>query len=358
QIEDAESQVAAVSRTRQQLTSQLEDLRRQLEQETRERQSLAAQTANFQMECQQLRDTLEEEQDAKTELQRLVSKANAEAQQWRARYEGEGMTRAEELEEANCASRTENFARISEFAFDEKEQCGVGYLIGQSSANSMANSLDKKQKGFDKIIEEWKRKCDSLVQELEASQRDTRNAATEAFRLRGNLDEAAEQVEAVRRENKVLAQELKDLTDQLGEGGRNVHELQKSRRRLEMEKEELQQALDDAEAALEAEESKVLRAQVEISQIRAEIDKRIAEKEEEFENTRKNHQRAIESMQVGTYVEYLLKARAQIEEEQRQRDEMREQINVAERRSQLLQSEKEDLAVAFEQVHSSNKFSL
>lgn len=52
------------------------------------------------MECQQLRDALEEEQDGKTELQRLVSKANAEAQQWRARYEGEGMSRAEELEDA------------------------------------------------------------------------------------------------------------------------------------------------------------------------------------------------------------------------------------------------------------------
>lgn len=59
-----------------------------------------------------------------------------------------------------------------------------------------------------------------------------------------------------------------------------------------------QHALDEAEAALEAEESKVLRAQVEVSQIRSEIEKRIQEKEEEFENTRKNHQRAMDSMQV------------------------------------------------------------
>lgn len=44
--------------------------------------------------------------------------------------------------------------------------------------------------------------------------------------------------------------------------------------------------MDEAEAALEAEESKVLRAQVEVSQIRQEIEKRIHEKEEEFENTR------------------------------------------------------------------------
>jgi hypothetical protein len=44
-----------------------------------------------------------------------------------------------------------------------------------------------------------------------------------------------------------------------------------------------QHALDEAEAALEAEESKVLRSQVEMNQIRSEIEKRIQEKEEEFE---------------------------------------------------------------------------
>ena len=52
------------------------------------------------MECQQLRDTLEEEQEAKTEMQRQISKANAEATAWRARFEGEGVNRSEEIEEA------------------------------------------------------------------------------------------------------------------------------------------------------------------------------------------------------------------------------------------------------------------
>ena len=80
--------------------------------------------------------------------------------------------------------------------------------------------------------------------------------------------------------------EIHDLTDQLGEGGRNVHELDKSRRRLELEKEELQAALEEAESALEQEEAKVMRAQLEISSVRSEIDRRIQDKEEEFENTR------------------------------------------------------------------------
>lgn len=53
-----------------------------------------------------------------------------------------------------------------------------------------------------------------------------------------------------------------------------------------MEKEELQAALEEAEAALEQEEAKVMRSQLEISTVRADIDRRLHEKEEEFENTR------------------------------------------------------------------------
>lgn len=74
--------------------------------------------------------------------------------------------------------------------------------------------------------------------------------------------------------------------DQLGEGGKSVHELEKSRKRLEIEKEELQAALEEAEGALEQEEAKVLRAQLELGSVRQEIDRRLREKEEEFENTR------------------------------------------------------------------------
>ena len=50
--------------------------------------------------------------------------------------------------------------------------------------------------------------------------------------------------------------------------------------------EDFEAALEEAEGALEAEENKVLRAQLELGQVKQEIDRKIAEKEEEFENTR------------------------------------------------------------------------
>merc|ERR1712013_377973 len=67
---------------------------------------------------------------------------------------------------------------------------------------------------------------------------------------------------------------------------------------------------EEAEAALEQEENKVLRAQLEMSQVRQEIDRRIQEKEEEFEHSRKNHQRALESMQASLEAEARAKEEA------------------------------------------------
>merc|ERR1711983_385914 len=67
---------------------------------------------------------------------------------------------------------------------------------------------------------------------------------------------------------------------------------------------------EEAEAALEQEENKVLRAQLELGQVRQEIDRKIHEKEEEFDNTRKNHQRAMDSMQASLEAETRAKAEA------------------------------------------------
>ena len=77
-----------------------------------------------------------------------------------------------------------------------------------------------------------------------------------------------------------------NIITQLGEGGRSIHELDKQRRRLQVDKDELQEALEEAEATLEQEENKSLRIKLELGQVRQEIDGRIKEKEEEFENMR------------------------------------------------------------------------
>merc|ERR1711972_186948 len=170
--------------------------------------------------------------------------------------------------------------------------------------------IEKRTKNFDKVLGEWQIKAADLNAEVEASNNECRNYNSELFRVKAAQDEAVEQLDIVKRENKNPADEIRDLLDQLGDGGRSIHELDKQRRRLEVEKEELQAALEEAEGALEAEENKVLRAQLELGQVKQEIDRKIAEKEEEFDNTRKNHQRAMDSLQASLEAESRAKAEA------------------------------------------------
>merc|ERR1711981_444144 len=102
----------------------------------------------------------------------------------------------------------------------------------------------------------------------------------------------------------------KDIMDQISEGGRSIHEIDKICKRLEAEKMELEAALSEAEGALEQEENKVLRAQLELAQVRQEIERRIAEKEEEFASTKKNMGKGLEGMQSAVETEAKGKAEA------------------------------------------------
>jgi predicted nuclease with TOPRIM domain len=69
--------------------------------------------------------------------------------------------------------------------------------------------MDKKQKQFDKLINEWRQKCEDITIELESSQKEARHYSTELFKLKTQYEESHEQIEALRKENKNLADEIK-----------------------------------------------------------------------------------------------------------------------------------------------------
>ncbi|XP_076442373.1 myosin heavy chain, striated muscle-like isoform X3 [Babylonia areolata] len=411
QLEEAESRIGTLTKEKSSLASQLEEAKRSLEDETRARQKLSSEVRNLNSDLESLREQLEEEQDSKSDLQRQLSKANSEAQQWRSKFEGEGAARAEELEESrrklqNKLSEAEQAAEaaLAKVAGLEKAKARLqgeleDLMVDVERANANANNLEKKQRAFDKTIAEWEAKVRDLQMELENAQKEARGYSAELFRVKAQLEEAHDGQEALRRENKNLADEIHDLTEQLSDGGRSVHEAEKARKRLELEKEELQAALEEAEAALEQEEAKVMRSQLEISQVRSEIDRRIHDKEEEFENTRRNHQRALDSMQASLEAEAKGKAEAmrvkkklesdineleigldqanrakadlektvkklqqqvteeqsKTEEEQRARDEARESYNMAERRCTTLSGEVDELRNALESAERARK---
>merc|ERR1712241_121256 len=170
-------------------------------------------------------------------------------------------------------------------------------------AQILNGAMEKKAKQFDRIVGEWKGKVDSIGMDLDTAQKETRNASSDLFRVKAAYEESVLQLDEVRRENKCLSNEIKDIMDQISEGGRSIHEIDKIRKRLEAEKMELEAALSEAEGALEQEENKVLRASLELTQVKQEIERRIAQKEEEFASTRKNFGKAIEGMQMALEAE-------------------------------------------------------
>merc|ERR1711884_649649 len=311
QIEETDNSIAALQKNKISLTTQLEDTKRLGDGEARDRATLLTKFKNLTTEAENLRMRIDEESDKKNDALKALSKAQSEIQLWKSKYEVEALGRIDELEggKQKLASRVAEAEEAIEnlntkIASSEKSKSRMEAEYEELSmeyerTHAAAMITEKRGRNFDKVVGEWKAKADDLMAELDACSSECRNFNAERFRVKAALDESSEQLDIVRRENKNLADEVKDLLDQLGDGGRSIHELDKQRRRLEVEKEELQAALEEAEAALEQEENKVLRAQLELGQVRQEIDRKIQEKEEEFDNTRKNHQRAMDSLQAS-----------------------------------------------------------
>ncbi|KAL6088477.1 hypothetical protein STEG23_009850 [Scotinomys teguina] len=411
QLEEKEALISQLTRGKLSYTQQMEDLKRQLEEEGKAKNALAHALQSARHDCDLLREQYEEEMEAKAELQRVLSKANSEVAQWRTKYETDAIQRTEELEEAKkklaqrlqdaeeaveavnakCSSLEKTKHRLQNEIED--------LMVDVERSNAAAAALDKKQRNFDKILAEWKQKYEESQSELESSQKEARSLSTELFKLKNAYEESLEHLETFKRENKNLQEEISDLTEQLGEGGKNVHELEKIRKQLEVEKLELQSALEEAEASLEHEEGKILRAQLEFNQIKAEIERKLAEKDEEMEQAKRNHLRVVDSLQTSLDAEtrsrnealrvkkkmegdlnemeiqlsqanriaseaqkHLKNSQAHLKDTQLQlddalhaNDDLKENIAIVERRNTLLQAELEELRAVVEQTERSRK---
>merc|ERR1712073_83571 len=270
---------------------------------------------NLEHEVDGAKEQLDEEVGLKEDTLRQLNKACQESDMWRQKYESEGLAKAEELEMTKMklqARLTEASGTLEQMNAKlgqvEKAKGKVAAEISEMNssldqAQVLNAAMDRKAKQFDKVISEWKGKVDRLSFDLDVSQKETRNASSELFKVKSAYEETMLQLEEVRRENKTLSNEIKDIMDQISEGGRSIHEIDKIRKRLEAEKMELEAALSEAEGALEQEENKVLRASLELTQVKQEIERRIAQKEEEFASTRKNFGKAIEGMQMALEAE-------------------------------------------------------
>jgi myosin heavy subunit len=319
-LEEAESKVAALTRAKASLAAMVEQLKNDIDEGGKGKSSMnhALQAARHDLDL--MHEQLEEEQEAKSDLQRALSKSNAEVANWRSKYENDAIARMEELEEAkkklavklqDAEEQTEN--ALSKFASLEKKYARQhneyeDLFVAHERQTVQLGNLDKKQRNFDKDWAAQQSKYEELYADYENNQKDYRNLSTDHYKLKQAYDERGDEYATLKKEWKNLYDENADLADQLSTGGKSLYEIGKAKKKAEAEYDEMKSALEEAEGALELEESRVLRLQLELTQVKAEVDKKLHEKDEEFESTRKNHARALESMQATLDVE--VKARA------------------------------------------------
>merc|ERR1719192_2727412 len=321
-VGDLENSLNMLAKAKAALSAQLNDTKALCDNEARERQLLLGKFRNLEHEVDVAKEALDEEMASRDNVLRLNIKAEGDAAAMRQKYEQDAVAKAEELEMVKMkltARNTEAEAAIdnlnAKLAQIDKAKSKIQQEITEMSTNldqaQVVNAaMERRAKQFDKTISEFKGKCDRLSFDLDVSQKETRNASSELFKVKSAYEETVLQLEEVRRENKTLSNEIKDIMDQITEGGRSIHEIDKIRKRLEAEKMELQSALEEAEATLEQEENKVLRCQMELTQVKVEIDRRIAEKDEEFAMVRKNQNKGLDSMQSALETEAKGKAEA------------------------------------------------
>ncbi|OXB70723.1 UNVERIFIED_CONTAM: hypothetical protein H355_010724, partial [Colinus virginianus] len=389
QLEEKESLISQLTRGKQAITQQIEELKRQLEEENKAKYALAHALQSARHDCDLLREQYEEEQEAKGELQRALSKANSEVAQWRTKYETDAIQCLEELEDAKkkLAQRLQDSeeqieAVNSKCASLEKTKQRLqgevdDLVIAEERSNAACAAFDRKQKNFDKVIAEWKQKYQESQAELEAVQKESRTLSTEIFRMKNAYEEVLDQVETVRRENKNLQPDHKVICDYMPT------------------------CKGYMTGSLEHEEGKILRVQLELNQVKSDVDRRSAEKDEEIQQLKKNHQRVLESMQTTLDAEIrsrndalrlkkkmegdlndmeiqLSRANCQVAETQkhlkgmqgqlkdsqlhlddalRENDDLKEQLAVVERRNSLMMTELEQMRAALEQTERARKVS-
>ncbi|XP_027755502.1 myosin-4-like [Empidonax traillii] len=302
--------------------------------------SLGPPQANLEKMCRTLEDQLSEIKTKEEEHQRMINDLNAQ----RARLQTEAGEYSRQVEEKDA-------------------------LISQLSRGKQA---------FTQQIEELKR---HLEEEIKA-----KNALAHALQsARHDCDLLREQYEEEQEAKGELQRALSKANSEVAQW-RTKYETDAIQRTEEL-------------ASLEHEEGKILRLQLELNQVKSEIDRKIAEKDEEIDQMKRNHLRIVESMQSTLDAEIrsrnealrlkkkmegdlnemeiqlshanrvaaeaqknlrntqgvLKDTQIHLDDALRTQDDLKEQVAMVERRANLLQAEIEELRAALEQTERSRK---
>ena len=198
-VDEREGINSQLGRQKNSANVQIEELKRAVEEEQKAKTSLAHQVQAAKHDNELLREQYDDEVESRTELQRNLTKSHGEVQHWKGKYETDAIQKTEELEDAKkklsvrlcdveeqleavgakCSSLDKSKGRYQ----GEIEQL----TIELERSNQAVAALEKKQKSFDKIIEEHAAKEAATASELDATLKDARVKSTDLYKRKLHL---------------------------------------------------------------------------------------------------------------------------------------------------------------------------
>uniref|UniRef100_A0A0M3J052 Myosin_tail_1 domain-containing protein n=1 Tax=Anisakis simplex TaxID=6269 RepID=A0A0M3J052_ANISI len=352
-IEELQAEIDAITGLKTQITHQLDETRQLVAEENSEKKRLDTLVKSLRIESEHTNASLQDEIAARDELEAQLNRALAEVQQLKGRFESADLLDENVIEKQKmmtCSAIKEIEMKLdtsnAKITTLQKEKDRLSEEVNDINneverLSSYIGQLNKKEKSFNETIGEWKKRVDDASNELDSAQRECRLCTSDLFKERTVNDNLTMQMEGLKYENANLDKQLKELRVQFENGGKSINEKQKMMKSFELEKEELQRLVDETEAAAESEQNKVSRFQTEIKEIRANISKKLKEKEEEFENVRKNYQISMESIQVECVL-------GSLEAEKNEKSELQ-------RLKKKLEADVNDLETALTHANSANE---
>ena len=146
QIEEAENGMAQLNKNKISLATQLEDTKRMHEAESRERSSILTKYKALSTEAETSRERIDDEHQKKSDALKALSKAQAEIQLWKSRFETEGLGRVDELE----GSKQKITARLGE-AEETIESLNQKITATEKTKHRLETELDDLQMEYERV---------------------------------------------------------------------------------------------------------------------------------------------------------------------------------------------------------------
>ncbi|XP_047737475.1 myosin heavy chain, non-muscle isoform X3 [Hyalella azteca] len=318
QMEEAESRALAAANQLKNLEAQFAESQGLLEEETRNKLALNTKLRNIEQEKAHLQEVLEEEEGSKRNLEKQVATLQVQLNEAKKRAEEESNNslQLEETKKRQSKELEELRARLAELqALNEKLDKSRRKLQAEledaqvdiDTNRGKVVELEKKQRNFDKLLNEEKANYERCLQEKEMAEREAREKETKILSLNRSVEEMQERLEEVDMSRKRLQVELDDLVSTRGTADKNVHELEKAKRSLESQLAEQKTQIEELEDELQLTEDAKLRLEVNMQAMKAQFERDLTAREEQGEEKR----RAL--------IKQLRELEAELEEERKQR---------------------------------------